>query len=128
MSTTLLSISCRIHVIYLLMMSSLVCALFSQTLFHHLISQTEHLNTSGITSHGTDSFCIKPITPWPSYSQDLNLPDYLPSGSVPERQNLWKQSQTREDIIRKEICRIPFYNFINVQYLWRKNLEGFLYL
>ena len=28
-----------------------------------LVSQTEHLNTSGITSHGTDSFCIKPITP-----------------------------------------------------------------
>ena len=28
-----------------------------------LISQTEHLNTSGITSHGTDSFCVKPITP-----------------------------------------------------------------
>ena len=24
---------------------------------------TEHLNTSGITSHGTDSFCVKPITP-----------------------------------------------------------------
>ena len=30
---------------------------------HYLISQTEHLNTSGITSHGTDSFRIKPITP-----------------------------------------------------------------
>ena len=29
----------------------------------YLISRTEHLNTSGITSHGTDSFCIKPITP-----------------------------------------------------------------
>ena len=29
----------------------------------HLISRTEHLNTSGITSHGTDSFRIKPITP-----------------------------------------------------------------
>ena len=28
-----------------------------------LISQTKHLNTSGITSHGTDSFCVKPITP-----------------------------------------------------------------
>ena len=28
-----------------------------------LISQTEHLNTSGITSHGTDSFHIKLITP-----------------------------------------------------------------
>ena len=28
-----------------------------------LISWTEHLNTSGITSHGTDSFHVKPITP-----------------------------------------------------------------
>ena len=28
-----------------------------------LISRTEHLNTSGITSYGTDSFHIKPITP-----------------------------------------------------------------
>ena len=27
-----------------------------------LVSRTEHLNTSGITSHGTDSFWIKPIT------------------------------------------------------------------
>ena len=27
-----------------------------------LLSRTEHLNTSGITSHGADSFCIKPIT------------------------------------------------------------------
>ena len=30
---------------------------------HHLISRTEHLNTSGITSHGTDSFHVKLITP-----------------------------------------------------------------
>ena len=29
----------------------------------HLISWTEHLNTSGIASHGTDSFRVKPITP-----------------------------------------------------------------
>ena len=28
-----------------------------------LVSRTEHLNTSGITSHGTDSFHVKPITP-----------------------------------------------------------------
>ena len=63
LSTTLLSISCGIHLISLLMMSSLVCGLFSQTLSRHLISRTEHLNTSGITSHGTDSFRVKPITP-----------------------------------------------------------------
>ena len=61
LSTTLLSISCGIHLISPLMMSSLVCGLLSQTC--HLISQTEHLNTLGITSHGTDSFCIKPISP-----------------------------------------------------------------
>ena len=29
----------------------------------HLISRTEHLNTSGITTHGTGSFHVKPITP-----------------------------------------------------------------
>ena len=29
----------------------------------HLNSRTEHLNTSGITSHETGSFCIKPISP-----------------------------------------------------------------
>ena len=28
-----------------------------------LISQTEHLNTSGITCNGTDSIRVKPITP-----------------------------------------------------------------
>ena len=63
--------------------------------------------------------------PWPSYSQDLNPPDYLLSGYLKDR-ICENNPQTREDIIRKEICRIPFYNFINVQYLWRKNLEGFL--
>ena len=103
LSTTLLSISCGIHLISLLMMSSLVCGLFSQTLsFRYptqnifrrveilgtgwpgfmdlmrnesvslevmpgvfncsvrqitwpLTSWQEHLNTSGISSHGTDS-------------------------------------------------------------------------
>ena len=29
----------------------------------HLITRTEHLNTSGITSHGTESFHVKTITP-----------------------------------------------------------------
>ena len=29
----------------------------------HLLSRTEHLNRSGITSHGTDSFHVKTITP-----------------------------------------------------------------
>ena len=34
-----------------------------QEMRRHLISRTEHLNTSGITFHGTDSFHVKPITP-----------------------------------------------------------------
>ena len=34
-----------------------------QEMRRHLLSRTEHLNTSGITSHGTDSFRVKPITP-----------------------------------------------------------------
>ena len=112
LSTTLLIISCEIHLISLLMMSSFVCGLFPQTLSsgtpsengqagwdlgnrmargcrfdakwvlligcyawgiqvfcsvremsRHLISRTEHLNTSGITSHGTDSFRVTLITP-----------------------------------------------------------------
>ena len=43
---------------------------------------------------------------WPSYSQDLNPPDYFLRGYLKDRvyeNNL----QTREDIIRKEIRRIP---------------------
>ena len=112
LSTTLLSNSCAIRLISFLMMSSLVCELFSQTLsFRYPFRQagwdlgnrmargywfdvkwvcpmasyawgiqvfclrneatphfkpppwTEHLNTSGITSHGTDSFHVKAITP-----------------------------------------------------------------
>ena len=42
----------------------------------HLISWTEHLNTSGITSHGTDSLCVKPITrghPIPKISTCLTI-------------------------------------------------------
>ena len=41
-----------------------------------LISRTEHLNTSGMTSHGTDSFHGKPITPGhpiPKISTSLNF-------------------------------------------------------
>ena len=34
-----------------------------QEMMHHLISRTENLNTSGTTSHGTNSFRVKPITP-----------------------------------------------------------------
>ena len=34
-----------------------------QILRRHLIFWTEHLSISGITSHGTESFRVKPITP-----------------------------------------------------------------
>ena len=78
LSTTLLSIACGIRLISFLMMSFLVCGLFSQTpLFRYSLApwnRTEHLNTSGITSHGTDSFRIKPITtghPFPKISTHL---------------------------------------------------------
>ena len=43
--------------------------------------------------------------PWPSYSQDINLPDYFLRGYLKDR--VYKNNpQTREDI-RKEIRRIP---------------------
>ena len=130
-------------------------------------SRTEHLNTSGISSHGTDSFHVKLITPGnPVPKISTRLRGYL-KDRVCEN-----NSQTREDIIRKEIRRIAqellnrvvdnfiirvllmqqrsawnehsinywksivkHYwfqsglhqkNSINFQYLWRKNLEGFL--
>ena len=149
LSTTLLSISRAIRLISFLVMSSLVCGLFSQTLPFRsplensqagwdignrmargyrfdvkwvcpmgsyawsiqvfcsgwwfqmrwcLISRTGHLNTSGITSHGTDSFHVKPMTPGhpiPKISTCLTI--------------FWvceNNPQTREDIIRKEIKRI----------------------
>ena len=71
-----------------------------------LISGTEHLNSSGIISHGTDSFRIKLITPshpipkisthvtifWESYLKDRVCEN---------------NPQTSEDIIRSEIRWIP---------------------
>ena len=44
--------------------------------------------------------------PWPSYSQDLNPPDYFLRGYLKDR--IYEDNpQTREDIIRREIRRIP---------------------
>ena len=71
-----------------------------------LISRTEHLNTSGITSHGTDSFCVKPITsghPIPKTSTHVTI---FWGGYLKERV-CEKNPQTREDIIRREIRWIP---------------------
>ena len=44
--------------------------------------------------------------PWPSYSQDLNPPDYFLRGYLKDR--VYENSpQTRQDSIRREIRRIP---------------------
>ena len=56
----------------------------------HFSDRTEHLNTSGITSHGTDSFHIKLIAPGHYISMISNHPTIF--WGVPERQRLWKQS------------------------------------
>ena len=68
----------------------------------HFSNRTEHLNTSGIASHGTDLFHVKPINPGhaiPKISTRLTifLKEYLKDrvcGNNP---------QTKEDIIRREI-------------------------
>ena len=108
LSTTLLSISCGIHLISLLMMSSLVCGLFSQTwsrneVTPHFSNTFEYLRHNfpwdRLISRQTDN-------PWPSYSQDLNPPDYFLRGYLKDRV-CENNPQTREDIIRKEIRRIP---------------------
>ena len=58
--------------------------------------------------------------PWPSFSQDLNLPDYFLKRHLKNRV-CENNPQTREDIIRKEIRRIPeemlnrFVNNFNVR-------------
>ena len=44
--------------------------------------------------------------PWPSYSQDLNPPDYFLRGYLKERV-CENNPQTREDIIRRKIRWIP---------------------
>ena len=89
LSTNLLSISCAIRLISFLMMSSLISELFSQNLsFRYPLRRKRGY--------------LKEKKPWPSYSQDLNSPDYFLRGYL-----LWKQSrQSRQDIIRKEIRRI----------------------
>ena len=48
----------------------------------------------------------KTDNPQPSYSEDLNPPDYFLRGYLKDRV-CEKNPQTREDIIRKKIRRIP---------------------
>ena len=52
-----------------------------------------------LISHQTDN-------PWPSYSQDLNPPDYSLRGYLKDRVRE-NNPQTREGSIRREIRRIP---------------------
>ena len=107
LSATLLSISCGIHLISLLMKSSLVCGLFSQTEAPpHFSNRTlEYLRHNfpwdRLISCQTDN-------PWPSYSQDRNPPDYfLGGGEYLKDKVCEKNPQTRKDIIRREIRWIP---------------------
>ena len=77
LSTNLLSISCAIRLISFLMMSSLISELFSQNLsFRYPLRRKRGY--------------LKEKKPWPSYSQDLNSPDYFLRGYL-----LWKQSTVK---------------------------------
>ena len=51
--------------------------------------------------------------PWPSYSQDLNPPDYFLRGYLKERV-CENNPHTREDIIRRKIRWIPQETFNRV--------------
>ena len=105
LSTTLLSISCGIHLISLLMMSSLVWIFFTKSVTppHFSNRALEYLRHNfpwdRLISHQTDN-------PWPSYSQDLNPPDYFLTGYLKDRV-CENNPQARQDITRKEIRRIP---------------------
>ena len=75
------------------------CNFFCQEVAPHFSNRAEHLNTSGIriTSHGADSFRVKPITPGHlilKISTHLNI--------------FWGGTRkTREDIIIRETRPIP---------------------
>ena len=119
LSTTLLSISCGIRLISLLMISSLVCGLFLQTLFSQTLFSVpwemrrvscsrnevaphfsnrilEYLRHNfpwdRLISHQTDNL-------WPSYSQDLNPPDYFLRGYLKNRtcENNHRQERTSSE-------------------------------
>ena len=58
----------------------------------HLISRTEHLKTSDITSHGTGSFCVKLITP------------VLPNPKISTRLTIFWGGTWKKEFV-KTICR-----------------------
>ena len=102
LSTTLLSISCGIRLISLLMLPSILWE--SVLVAPHFSSRTlEYLRYNFpwdiFISHQTDN-------PWPSYSQYLNPPEYFLRRYLKDRVSE-KNPQTREGSIRSEIRRIP---------------------
>ena len=65
LSTTLLGISCGIHLISLLMMSSLVCGLFSQTVFQvHPQKTVRRVEIVGLGWPGVISLIRNESVPW----------------------------------------------------------------
>ena len=135
-----------------------------------LIFQTENVNTSGITSHRTESFNIKPITPGhpiPKISSCLAIfwggtwkTEFVKTFTDKRGHHQKKIRQIAQEMLNRVvdnfIVRVLliqqrsawnehsinywkrvvkhywFYsglyqkNSTNFQYLWRKNLEGFL--
>ena len=67
------------------------------------LEQNRKMNTSGITSHGTDSFHVKPITPSHFIPKISNRRTIFWGRNIEFENN----AQTRGDIIRKEIRWIP---------------------
>ena len=71
LSTTLLSISCGIHLISLLMVSYLACGLVPPHYSNRTLEYLRHnFPFDRLISRQTDN-------PWVSYSQDLNPADYF---------------------------------------------------
>ena len=102
LSTTPLSISCRIHLVSLLMMSSLVFGLFSQTLpFRYPPQKIVRLvEILGIEWRGVIGLTQNESVQW----------EVMPE--IFSERGTWKticerNPQTREDIIRREIRWIP---------------------
>ena len=79
----------------------------------HLISQTEHLNFSGITSHGTYWFRVKPITPGHPISRISSA--WLFYGGYLKDRVCENNPHTRENITRREIKR--FHKICSIE-LW----------
>ena len=106
--TTLLRISCRIHLISLLMMSfSCLQIVFAKSVFQ--VPSRFSNRTLEYLRHNFPS--DRPIArqtdnPQPSYSHDLNPLDYFLRMCLKDRV-CENNPQTREDIIRNEIRRIP---------------------